>query len=271
MTALLLFLLVFCLAFLFCIAPRMFKKPDASHLMGVYYAHRGLHDNRGDAPENSLAAIKKAVEHGYGIEFDVQLTRDRIPVVFHDESLRRMCGADGNVRDYTYEELQRFPLLNSSEHIPLLADVLAAVDGKVPLIIEIKVHEKPEEVCARADALISAYRGPYCIESFDPRAVAWYKKHRPHVVRGQLSCSFNKPDARESLPLMLVHHLLTNVIARPDFIAYAHQHKKNLSRVLCRRLFGALSVAWTLKSQQALDDAKNDFDLFIFEQFIPKA
>lgn len=258
------------IAYLFLIAPRMTGKSDVSALMGVHYAHRGLHDNKGDAPENSLAAIRKAVENGYGIEFDVQLTRDRIPVVFHDESLKRVCGVEGNVRDYTYEELQQFPLLSSQERIPLLSDVLGAVDGRVPLIIEIKIHENPAEVCARADELIGAYKGPYCIESFDPRAVAWYKKNRPQVIRGQLSANFNTPTRREKFKEKLVHHLLTNVIARPDFIAYDHHSKGNLSRVLCRRVFGMLSVAWTLKSQQELDAAKEDFDLFIFEQFIPR-
>ncbi|MBE5798437.1 MAG: glycerophosphodiester phosphodiesterase [Clostridiales bacterium] len=269
MMIILIFVTILAIAYLFLIAPRMTDKPDAAALMGVYYAHRGLHDNKSDAPENSMAAIRKAVEQGYGIEFDVQLTRDRIPVVFHDESLRRVCGTEGNVRDYTYEELQQFPLLHSQERIPLLSDVLAAVDGKVPLIIEIKIHEQAAEVCARAEELISAYKGPYCIESFDPRAVAWYKKNRPQVIRGQLSANFNKPERHEPFMEMLVHYLLTNVIARPDFIAYDHHHKKNASRVLCRKLFGALSVAWTLKSQQELDAAKDDFDLFIFEQFIP--
>jgi len=270
MMIILLLLALLVIAYLFLIAPRMTDRPDASALMGVYYAHRGLHDNKGDAPENSMAAIRKAVENGYGIEFDVQLTKDRIPVVFHDESLKRVCGAEGNVRDYTYEELQAFPLLASSERIPLFADVLNAVNGRVPLIIEIKIHENPDEVCAKADELIAAYKGPYCIESFDPRAVAWYKKNRPQVIRGQLSANFNKPDRREKTAQMLVHHLLTNVIARPDFIAYDHHSKGNLSRVLCRKVFRALSVAWTLKSQQEMDAAKEDFDLFIFEQFIPR-
>ena len=271
MTLLIFMLILLIAVYLFLIAPRMTAKPDMSALHGVHYAHRGLHDNQSDAPENSMAAIRKAVEAGYGIEFDVQLTRDRIPVVFHDESLERVCGVSGNVRDYTYEELQAFPLLASKERIPLLADVLSAVDGRVPLIIEIKIHEKADEVCSRADKLIAAYKGPYCIESFDPRAVAWYRKNRPEVIRGQLSSNFNKPGKRESFTRMLVHYLLLNVIARPDFIAYDHKHKENLSRVLCRKLFRALSVAWTVKSQQELDCARNDFDLFIFEQFIPKA
>ena len=96
-------LLIAAALYLFLIMPRIAGRPDASMLMGRDYAHRGLHDNKSDAPENSMAAFKKAVDAGYGIELDVQLTRDRIPVVFHDESLKRVCGVDGNVRDYTYE------------------------------------------------------------------------------------------------------------------------------------------------------------------------
>ena len=270
MIILLSILLILCALYLFLIMPRMIGRPDASALYNRHYAHRGLHKNGSDAPENSLAAIRKAVQNGYGIEFDVQLSRDRIPVVFHDETLDRVCGVPGCVRDYDYAELCQFPLMGSSECIPLLADVLEAVGGRVPLIIEIKVHEDADIVCEKADELISAYEGPYCIESFHPSAVRWYKKHRPEVIRGQLSADFGKEGKLEPLPQALVHHLLTNVITRPDFIAYDHHSKGNLSRTLCRRLFGALSVAWTLKSQAELDAAKGDFDLFIFEQFIPK-
>lgn len=269
MTAVIIVLLLLVILYLFALMPRMTGKPDASALMGRYYAHRGLHGNQGDAPENSLLSFRKAVDAGYGIEFDVQLTRDRIPVVFHDESLQRVCGVSGNVRDYTLEELSQFRLMNSDERIPTLRDTLDTVAGKVPLIIEIKIHEDVNAVCSTADKLIAAYKGPYCIESFDPRAVRWYKQHRPQVVRGQLSCSFNTKERKESLPEFLVHHLLTNLICRPDFIAYDHNDKNNLSRRLCRSLFHVLSVAWTIRSQEQLDKSRNDFDLFIFEQFIP--
>ena len=257
-------------AYLAAIMPRMTHRPDYSPLMGHLYAHRGLHDNKSDAPENSMAAFRKAVEAGYGIELDVQLTKDRIPVVFHDESLKRVCGAEGNVRDYTYEELQQFRLCRSDERIPLFSDFLKLVDGKVPLIIEIKIHENVDTVCSIADELIKEYRGTYCIESFHTMAVQWYRKHRPEVIRGQLSTDFSKPGKRESWYLCMVHYLLGNVMGRPDFIAYDHLHKNNISRRLCRYLFGALSVAWTIKSQKELDACKKDFDLFIFEGFVPE-
>lgn len=255
--------------YLFLIMPRMANRPDRSPLMGHYYAHRGLHDNESDAPENSMAAFRKAVEGGYGIELDVQLTRDRIPVVFHDETLDRVCGVPGKVRDFTFEELQQFTLKNSQQRIPRFSDFLALVDGRVPLIVEIKAHEKAAHVCEKADKLLRGYSGVYCVESFHPSAVKWFKEHRPELVRGQLSSCFTKPGRKESFPESLVHYLLTNVICRPDFIAYDHLHKGNISRRMCQ-IFHPLNVTWTIKSQAQLDACKKDFDLFIFEGFIPK-
>jgi len=263
-------LIILTIIYLLAIMPRVFKRPDVTPLYGSYYAHRGLHDNESEAPENSMAAFKKAVDAGYGIELDVQLTKDRIPVVFHDETLKRVCGVDGKVRDFTYDELKKFTLLNSNEHIPLFKDFLELVDGKVPLIIEIKIHEKASAVCSAADKLIKEYKGVYCVESFDPRALIWYKKNRPEVIRGQLSSNFNKPGKPEPVTNFIVHYMLANFLAKPDFIAYDHFHKKNISRRLCCNLFGALSVAWTIKSQAQLDNARDSFKLFIFEGFIPK-
>ena len=263
-------LAVFIILYLWMITPRMRKRPDYSALFGWHYAHRGLHDNNSEAPENSMAAFRKAVEAGYGIELDVQLSKDRIPVVFHDEDLKRVCCVEGKVRDYTYQELQQFTLCQSNERIPLLADFLKMVDGRVPLIIEIKIHEKASVVCEKADALIREYKGTYCIESFHPFAVKWYKEHRPEVIRGQLSANFKKSGKEEDGGMFLVHYLLTNFLCRPDFIAFDHRHKNSISRLVNKYLFGALSVAWTIRSKEELTQAKKAFDLFIFEGFMPK-
>lgn len=268
-----LFLLLAAL-YLFAIAPRLSGRPDPGALLGRHYAHRGLHDNSSPAPENSMAAFRRAVDAGYGIELDVQLTRDRVPVVFHDETLDRVCGVSGAVRDYTFEQLQAFPLLRSQERIPRFSDVLALVGGRIPLIVELKLHEHAsaadvDALCTLADGLLSRYDGPYCIESFHPLAVLWYRRRRPQIIRGQLSCSFGGPGHRRAPGELIVQLLLSDFLTRPDFIAYDHQHKGCLSRVLCRRLFRALSVAWTIRSQAELDAARGDFDLFIFEGFIP--
>ena len=262
--------LILVVLYLLAIMPRIFGRPDHSHLMGVPYAHRGFHDNNTDAPENSMKAFRKAIDRGYGIELDVQLSKDQIPVIFHDETLKRLCGADGKVRDYTYQELQQFTLGNSKEHIPLLEDFLTLVDGRVPLIIEIKVHERASRVCTAADKLIHRYKGPYCIESFHPFALNWYRRNRPEVVRGQLSSNFREPGKREHAAMFLVHHLLLNFLGRPDFIAYNHLYKNNFSRKLCTGLFGALRVAWTIRSRKQMNQAKDGFSLFIFEGFVPK-
>jgi len=267
MIVLLFFLLL--LLYLFAIKPRTAARPDVAPLLGRYYAHRGLHDNSGPAPENSMAAFRRAVEAGYGIEFDVQLTRDRIPVVFHDETLDRVCGVSGKVRDFTFQELQQFTLCGSNERIPLFTDFLALVDGRVPLIVEIKVHEPAANVCEIIAPMLRDYRGVYCVESFHPMAVKWYKEHEPEVVRGQLSSNFNKAEKKESPVQKAVHFLLTNFLCRPDFIAYDHRFRKNISRRACQ-LFRPLNVAWTIKSQRELDACRDDFDLFIFEGFLPE-
>ena len=255
-------------AYAFLVAPRMIKKPDVSVLKGVHYAHRGLHDNHSDAPENSMKAFKKAVDAGYGIEMDIQLTKDKIPVVFHDETLNRMCGVEGKVWEFTYEELQKLTLAESEERIPKFEDVLALVGGKVPLIVEYKLDVPSTEVCEIADPMLQAYNGIYCIESFHPFAVKWYREHRPEVIRGQLSQDFSKQEKyKGKFIYWLLSNLLTNVLTRPDFIAYNHKDADMFSRKVCS-LMGALPVAYTIKSQEEYEKVKDQFELFIFDSFI---
>lgn len=265
MLVIMIVLAVLAILYLFLVAPRM-NSPDRSGFMGVHYAHRGLFDNKTDAPENSLKAIRKAVEAGYGIEFDIQLSKDNIPVIFHDASLKRMCGVDGNIWDYTLEELQKMKLADSNETIPTLEQVLQAVRGRVPLIIEYKMDRMDTKVCERGNAILEKYEGLYCIESFHPLAVKWYRDHRPDVIRGQLSQDFSKT-SRRGVQYWFLTHLLLNFLSRPDFIAYNHKHAHQLSRRLCAML-GALSVAWTIKNREQYEESKTDFDLFIFESFI---
>ena len=126
---LLIVLVVLAVLYFLMIMPRMLHKPDTAPFKEWLYAHRGLHDNATEAPENSMAAFRKAVDAGFGIELDIQLTKDRIPVVFHDFTLKRVCGGEGKISDYTYEELQQFHLCDSVEKIPKFEDVLKMVDG----------------------------------------------------------------------------------------------------------------------------------------------
>lgn len=274
-------LLVLSGLYLISIKPRIHGRPDYKPFYGHMYAHRGLHNMsptlgmlKNDVPcaedrlpENSYAAIKRAADLGYGIEFDVHLTKDNVPVVFHDDTLNRMCGVKGNLRDYTFEELQQFRLLDTDERIPAFADILKVVGGRVPLIIEYKVEKNADRLCSICDSILSNYKGLYCIESFHPLAVRWYKKHRPNIVRGQLSEDFTK--LKLNIPYFLLSHLIGNCYASPDFIAYNCKHKNELSRNICRKLYKSLSVAWTVRSQEELEQVSRSFDLFIFEGFVP--
>lgn len=263
-------ILILVVIYLFMIAPRMFNKPDTSGLFGVHYAHRGLFDNTGEAPENSLAALKKAVDAGYGIEMDVQLSKDKIPVIFHDESLKRMCNVEGKVHEYTLEELKKFKLASSNETIPTLAEALEVIAGKVPLILEYKLDVAQTKVCQLSNILLNNYKGTYCIESFHPLALMWYRKNRPDVVRGQLSMNFAKDEAnKKRVYLWVMTNLLTNFLTRPDFIAYKYSDAAVLSRRLCDKM-GAMSIAYTIQGQDAYDKFKKDFELFIFDSFILK-
>lgn len=140
------------------------------------FAHRGLHDNNHQIPENSLAAFQRAVDAGYGIELDVQLSADRIPVVFHDATLSRMCGIDRRVDELTFAELRQLCLANTQEQIPSFQEALALVNGKVPLLVELKMERLDFDIPREADALLSEYSGDYCIESFHPAALYWYRK-----------------------------------------------------------------------------------------------
>lgn len=260
---------VVCL-YLMAIMPRMLKRPDVTPLFGQLYAHRGLHNNASHAPENSMAAFAKAVECGYGIELDVQLTKDQIPVVFHDFTLQRVCNQPGKVYDYTYEELQKFTLFESEERIPKFSDFLKLVDGRVPLIIEYKIEWADPKVCELVDEMLKVYKGAYCVESFNPCALLWYRKHRPEVIRGQLSTNYAKDGAQKGKPLYFaLRHLLFNFATKPDFIAYDHRFMNNLSFRLATRLWGALPVAWTIKSEADLAKARGAYRLFIFDSFVP--
>ena len=267
----LLILLIPVLLYLFLIMPRMLGRPDFSAFQTWEYAHRGLFENGTDAPENSLPAFQNAVDHNYGIELDVQLTKDNIPVVFHDFNLKRICGVDKKVRDVNYAELQTYRLLDTDERIPTLQQVLHIVRGKTPLIVEYKMPGMSTKTCEVVDPLLQSYDGLYCIESFNPVAVFWYRTHRSHVLRGILSESYRKKGYKgyPNVTYTVLHHLLLNFLIKPDFVAYNVKHASDLSRTLCHSLYHAPAAAWTIRSQEQMDKNRDNFDIFIFEGFIP--
>lgn len=261
-------LVVLLILYLLLVTPRMTNRADRTPFHNRHYAHRGLFNNDSEAPENSLAAFKKAVDAGYGIELDVQLSKDDKLVVFHDATLNRMCGIDGKVWDYTLDELKQFKLANSEETIPTFEEFLAVVDGKVPFILEFKLDRAQTRVCELANEVLKTYNGVYCIESFHPLALMWYRKNRPDVLRGQLCEEFFRNDTyKGKLLYMILPYLPFNFLTKPDFIAYNHLHAHNISRRVCKAL-GALSVCYTIKSVEEYEAAKDKFELFIFDSCI---
>ena len=255
--------------YLMAVMPRVVNRPDTSFFNKKYFAHRGLHDNAGDAPENSMAAFRKAVEAGYGMELDVQMTRDGVPVIFHDSKLGRMCGVGGEIGDYTYEELKQFTLADSRERIPRLEDLLLMVGGRVPLIVEIKTDKADVSCCEVIDKALRTYGGEYCIESFNPLVLFWFRRHHNEVVRGQLSTNFRRDGESKVVFSVALTHLLCNFVGRPDFIAYNKEFMKEPGRKICRKLFQCPAAAWTVRSFEELEKARGEFDLFIFESFMP--
>ena len=253
--------------YLFLIAPSR-KGKDISKLQGWRYAHRGLFDNNAGVPENSLAAMLKAVEHGYGIELDVQLTLDGEIAVFHDKDLRRMCGMDVSLSKIASADLSNSHLGGTNETIPLFSAVLEAVGGRVPLIVEIKHYGSVAALCAKVHQMLRRYNGPYCVDSFHPLAMRWYKKNAPEVIRGQLASGIIGGETPKSLQRVL-KYLLLNVFSRPDFIAYDVRSNENISLWLLRRIFKPLFVAWTVRSRDDESKAQRHYDLQIFEGHTP--
>lgn len=253
--------------YLLAIMPRMGRRGD--RIRNRYYAHRGLHNKKAGVPENTLEAFQKAVQAGYGIELDVQLTKDEEVVVFHDFNLKRICGVGGEVSDYTYAQLRELPVGGTTKRIPLLREVLALVDGKVPLLVELKYKGLHSRICEKADELLQQYRGEYVIESFHTRALWWYRRHRPDICRGQLSMNFQRQEGTYRAEHLAVRHLLLNFLGKPDFIAYDIRDKRAVSKTICRHLFGCPAAAWTVRSKKQLTEARPYYDAFIFEGFFP--
>lgn len=248
----------------YLVAPGRATSAQKAPFVDRNYAHRGLHRQDQSVPENSLEAFRAAVEHGYGVEMDVHLSADGALVVFHDDTLDRVCGVPGRVEDKTLEELRQLRLCGTECGIPTLAEALDVLGGRVPLILEIKRGGHNRELCEKTDALLRTYAGPVCIESFDPFIVRWFRLHAPELLRGQLSLPpKDYGDSTTKLNAFLAGNLFTNVLCRPQFIAY-QIGKKPVTVRLCERM-GAVRAAWTSHAWD--QESKND--MVIFEYYRP--
>ena len=231
-------------------------------LLDNYIAHRGFHN--AENPENTLGAFERAIEKNYGIELDVQLLKDGTIVVVHDNKLSRLCAEDKYVSNCTYEEIKGLKILNSNYSIPTFKEVLELVDGKVPLLIEIKNTLKVGELESKTYELLKNYKGQYAIQSFNPYSLAWFKDNAPNVLRGQLS-SFFKGESLSFIKKLLLKKLKLNKISNPNFISY---NAENLPNKYCKRCDLPI-LAWTIRSQEQYLEVIKHCDNIIFEGFEP--
>lgn len=263
--------LLLIIVLLYLLAVRCRKDhPGLKDLQGWAYAHRGLHGE--GIPENSMAAFRAALDNGYGIELDIHLLKDGNLAVIHDSLLNRTTGEAGRIEDLTTEELKNYRLEGTGETIPEFMDVLTLFNGKAPMIVELKPVDGNHAALAEAACrMLETYNGVFCMESFDPRCLVWLKKNRPDIIRGQLTENFfrSRNELSDVLRFALTH-LLTNVATVPDFVAYKFADRKDtISNEVCRRLWKAQGVSWTLRSQEEYDTAVNEGWLPIFEGFRP--
>lgn len=258
------------LSYFYSIAPRMARRRECEEFTRWMYAHRGLWNSTLGIPENSLPAFAGAVEAGYAIELDVQITKDNRLVVFHDDTLERMCGVRGRVSSFTLRELKEFRLKDTCFSIPEFREVLEIVKGRVPLLIEIKLPTHNTRTCMILNHELKKYEGKYCIESFNSLALRWFRRHRPGIVRGQLSDRFRKSDGVNLILRFLAARLMLNWVGRPDFIAYNYRYADRLGLRLQRKLFRAPVFAWTVQNQPDWKECCRTFDTVIFDGFLPE-
>lgn len=234
------------------------------------YAHRGLHN--AEIPENSLKAFAEAIENGYGFELDVHLLADGELAVFHDRSLKRMCGEDVQIESLTYEQLTQYRLNDTDETIPTFRQVLDLCNGRVPMIVELKpFNGNHAELSEKTCEALADYSGLFCMESFDPRCVRWFKDHHPQIVRGQLAHNSMK-EGKGKVPFFLrvaMTNLLSNIWNQPDFIAYRFKDRVRPSVILARKLWKMQGVSWTLRNVEDYETAVNEGWIPIFEGFKP--
>ncbi|QFT94666.1 Glycerophosphoryl diester phosphodiesterase [Roseovarius sp. THAF9] len=238
-------------------------------------AHRALHDVSDCRPENSRAAIAAAMAHGYGIEIDLQLSRDGAAMVFHDYDLRRLTGQAGPVQQRDAAELGRISLLGGDEGIPALPEVLELVAGRVPLLIELKdqqgqMGQTDGRLEAATAVALRGYAGPVAVMSFNPEMMIAMRDLAPDVVRGIVSCDY----AVDDWPLLRadVQERLRDI---PDYeragACFVSHQAQDLGRARVAELQGkgADVLCWTIRSPEEEAEARRVAQNITFEGYLP--
>lgn len=265
---LLVFVVILIGVYIFLSSPASLSKTKTAWLTQTLIAHRGLHSET--VPENSMAAFEAAVEAGYTIELDAQLTKDNQVVVLHDNDLNRVFGLDKQIGELTYEELQAYTILDSDQKIPLLSDVIAMIDDQVPVMIEVKNDLAVGTLEGAIYQVMKDYDGRFAIIAFNPYSLEWFKKNAPTMMRGQISGHFKlsaEAKAKGEKPLVwykqfMLSNLLMNFTSRPNFIIYEVKDTSML-RIFSIELMNVPLIGYTIDSQLEYDQYKGKYDNFM--------
>ena len=237
------------------------KGKNMSWMKGIS-AHRGWFSKDQSVAENSMSAFRQALEKNIDIELDIQMTADRKLIVFHDSNLQRMCQVDISVAEATYDEIKQHTFYNSDENIPTLQEVLAEIDGKVNVFIEIKPTDLVDEVCQQVVLILDQYEGNFAICSFNPLVLMWLRKNRPHYIRGQ-NIQFFLFDKRQSI---LNRVLLTingyNIFTRADYVSV---HTDIVKFFVWMRMFKGFLSCWAVSNDTDYRQLKKKVDHLIIE------
>lgn len=232
---------------------------DINFLKQNLIAHRGVHNDK-DIPENSILAFKKAIENNYIIELDVHLLKDNQIIVMHDDDINRMTGKEGILKNLIYADLKEYSLSNTDEKIPTLQEVLSLVNGKVPIIIELKYDRKHGELERELVKVLDNYNGKFAVKSFNPWSIKWIKKNRPNYIRGLLIGYQYKKKWEKFLV-----RTIGIKISKPDFIScsYKYYNDKKMQKYRNKKVL----LAWTIRDKTTFNTVKNKFDNLICEYF----
>ena len=232
-------------------------------------AHRGLHSNRTNRPENSLAAFEAAASAGIPIELDVQLSADNKLFIIHNENLERITGQAGMIWDFSSEELSGLRILGTNEHLPTLEEVFALVRARVPILIEIKNIRNTRTIDKLILEAIRNYDGPVAIESFNILSVAWFKRNAPTIPRGVLVWDFKDIPVvglfKRFLIHIVLHHSLIVWLARPHFVAYGLRMLPCLAAKITK-LRKKPVLSWPIRTASEWASARKYSDNYIFER-----
>jgi len=237
-------------------------------------AHRGLHERSRGIVENTISAARAAIERGYAIECDVQDSADGEALVFHDYTLERLTGSSGAVRERRADELTATALSGSAgDRIPALQAFLVEIDGRVPLVVEIKSRFDGDMTLTRRTVeLVSAHGGPVAIKSFDPAIVAEVRRLAPGLPRGIVAeAHYEHPDWRRLPPTL--KHAMANLLhfadTDPHFVSWRVADLPHAAPHLSRLLGRRPVMTWTVRTQDDRQRATEHADQMVFEGFVP--